>query len=330
MGKLGRFACIFTPMALTIASLVCLIIVALGGYNKDSSVSNSLYFFKANTSDINVSPDALKNLGLPKVVEDALVNQTGLVNATADAAAKAVGIKDFYHVTLWNYCAGEYKKNSTGGWKEDVTYCSERQKEFWFNPAEVWHLNNSVTDQFFNKELKNGLKAYKQVAKWMYVAYVVAVIATAAEVIVGISALFSRLGSLATTIVSTISSIFVLGFSLTATILYATLTGAFNTALKDYHIHGKMGKTMYIWAWLAVAFSWGAGLFWLFSSCCCSGRSDRIKGYNDKRGGTSYQRMPSPMPPFQPEYHGQQQHGVALNNMGNKNTAYEPFRHEHV
>ena len=310
---------------MTIASLVCLIVVATGGTNKDSSVSNSLYFFKANTSDINVSPDIRDKFNLPKnALTDALINQT------TDAATKALGIKDFYHVALWNYCAGDYKKNSTGGWEEDVTYCSDRQKEYWFNPADVWGLNNTVTDQFFDKELKDGLKAYKAVAKWMYIAYIVAVITTAAEIIVGISALFSRVGSLATTLVSTISSLFVLGFSLTATILYATLTGAFNEALKEYHIHGKMGRTMYVWAWLAVAFSWGAGLFWLFSSCCCSGRSDRIKGYNnDKHGGTQYQRMPSPMPPYQSDFHGQQ-HGVALNNMGGKNTAYEPFRHEGV
>ena len=314
-------------MVLTIASLVCLIIVAIGGTNKDSSVSNSLYFFRANTSDINVSPAIQDSLNLPhNSLTDALFNQS-TVN---DAATKALGIKDFYHVSLWNYCAGSYKKNSTGGWEEDVTYCSEKKAKFWFNPAEVWHLNSSVTEEHFTKALKDGLNAYKEVAKWMYVAYVVAIIATAAEIIVGISALFSRVGSLATTIVSTISSLFVLGFSLTASILYATLTGAFNTALKDYHIHGKMGTTMYIWAWLAVAFSWAAGIFWLFSSCCCSGRSDRIKGYNnDKHSGTQYQRMPSPMPSYQPDYHAQQ-HGVALNNMGGKNTAYEPFRHDGV
>ena len=321
MGKLGRFACIFTPMAMTIFSLVCLIIVATGGTNKDSSVTNGIYFFRANTSDINIAPSLQDTLNLPdNSLTDALFNQT------TDAATKALGIYDFYHVALWNYCAGSYKKNSTGGWEEDVTYCSDRKKEFWFNPVDVWHLNNTVTDKYFSTALKDGLKAYKTVAKWMYVAYIVATIATAAEILVGITALFSRVGSLATTIVSTVSSIFVIGFALTATILYASLTGAFNTALKDYHIHGSMGKTIYVWAWLAVVSSWGAGLFWMFSSCCCSGRSDRIKGYNqDKHSGTQYQRMPSPMPPYQPNYQSQE-HGVALNNMGGKNTAYEPFR----
>lgn len=325
MGKLGRFACVFTPMAMAITSLICLVIVATGGTNKDSDISNSLYFFRANTSDINVDAKAWDSLNLPdNDFTKALFNLTS--DKVTDAATTALGIKDFYHVGLWNYCAGNYKKNSSGGQEEEVTYCSDRRRKFWFNPVEVWHLNNSITDEFFDDGLKDGLKAYETVTKWMYVAYVVAMMATGAEIFVGISALFSRIGSIAATIVSLVSSIFVLGFSLTATVLYAGLTGAFNEALKEYHIHGSMGRTMYIWAWLAVAFSWGAGLFWTFSSCCCSGRSNRIKGYNDKSGGQKYQRMPSPMPPFQPDYHGQE-HGVALNNMGGKNTAYEPFRH---
>jgi hypothetical protein len=46
MGKLGRFACIFVPMALTIASLLCLLLVASGQLNKDMKVQRDLYFFK--------------------------------------------------------------------------------------------------------------------------------------------------------------------------------------------------------------------------------------------------------------------------------------------
>lgn len=45
MGKAGRFACIFTPMALTLASLVCLAIV-LSGQAYSNDLSKQLYFFK--------------------------------------------------------------------------------------------------------------------------------------------------------------------------------------------------------------------------------------------------------------------------------------------
>ncbi|KAL8714638.1 MAG: hypothetical protein Q9220_001587 [cf. Caloplaca sp. 1 TL-2023] len=283
MGKAGRFACIFTPMALTIASLICLVIVGLGGTNKNSDTYNNLYFFRANTTDINVDPS---DLNIPhNALTDALLNQT------TDVVKNAVGVKDFYHVSLWNYCSGDFDNGT-----DRVTFCSPRKNEFWFNPVEVWGLNNTGIDQIFSKELRNGLAAYKTTAKWMFIAYVVALVATIVEILVGFFALFSRWGSLATTIVSTISSLFVIGFALTATILYATLMGSFNDAVKKYNIHGSLGHSMYVVTWLAVAFSFGAGIFWLFSSCCCSGRSNRIKyGDNSGKNGT-YERVESPYP----------------------------------
>ena len=46
MGKLGRFACIFVPMALTIISLICLLMVASGQMNKDNKIQRDIYFMK--------------------------------------------------------------------------------------------------------------------------------------------------------------------------------------------------------------------------------------------------------------------------------------------
>ncbi|KAL6716636.1 hypothetical protein ACLMJK_006204 [Lecanora helva] len=344
MGKAGRFACIFTPMALTIASLICLIIVGLGGTNKNNSTYNNLYFFRADTSNIDLSsaiadlPDVAKNI---PGVDDVL-------DGTTKAATSALGIADVYHVSLWNYCSGDLKKNGSGGTTDDITFCSKHENEFWFNPVEVWHLNGTLTDHVLDKQIKDGLNTYKTVAKWMFIAYIVALISTIVEILVGILALFSRLGSLATTIISTISTLFVIAFALTSTILYSVLTGTFNDALKKWNIHGKMGHNIYVTVWLAVVFSLGAGLFWLFSSCCCSGRSDRIKGYGDgptrrkfrdEQGPYQYERVESPVrggqgygaPPYQsgPGYQPpHSHHGVPLGNVGNKSTAYEPFRHE--
>ncbi len=341
MGKAGRFACIFTPMALTIASLVCLIIVALGGTNKNNSSFNNLYFFRANTSDITINPS---DLNLPDSVTANLpAGAASILDGTTKAATSALGVAEFYHISLWNYCSGSFTKNSTGGVSDHVTYCSPHQNEFWFNPVEVWHLNNTVVDQLLSKELKAGLNTYKTVAKWMFIAFIVALISTIVEILVGFFALFSRWGSLATTIVSTISTFFVIAFALTSTILYATLTGTFNNALKKYNIHGNMGHSVYVTVWLAVAFSLAAGLFWLFSSCCCSGRSERIKGYGDgpsrrkfrdEQGPYQYERVESPLrggqgygAPYQtPNAH----HGMPLGNVGTKGTAYEPFRHENA
>jgi hypothetical protein len=52
MGKAGRFACILTPLLLTLASLICFVIVMLGqtpwkGNNAPATaLGRELYFFK--------------------------------------------------------------------------------------------------------------------------------------------------------------------------------------------------------------------------------------------------------------------------------------------
>jgi hypothetical protein len=54
MGKAGRFACIFTPMLLTLASLICIVLVGLGGTNKNMAAFDSLYFFKVSVCPIAI------------------------------------------------------------------------------------------------------------------------------------------------------------------------------------------------------------------------------------------------------------------------------------
>jgi hypothetical protein len=54
MGKIGRIACIATPMAMTIASLLLLIVVFLGGMSKTDANLSSLYYFKVSLNDTAV------------------------------------------------------------------------------------------------------------------------------------------------------------------------------------------------------------------------------------------------------------------------------------
>jgi len=93
------------------------------------------------------------------------------------------------------------------------------------------------------------------------------------ELLVGISAVFSRLGSCITSLISGVSTLFTIAASVTATALFAVLTGLFNTTLKGYEVHATLGTRMLAVTWIAVVFSLASGLFWALSSCCCSGDS---------------------------------------------------------
>jgi hypothetical protein len=55
MGKLGRIACIATPMALSLGSLICLIIVFLGGLNKNDAGLTDLYYVKVRSAVMSLA-----------------------------------------------------------------------------------------------------------------------------------------------------------------------------------------------------------------------------------------------------------------------------------
>jgi len=315
MGRAGRVACIFTPFALSAASLVCLILVGLG--NRSKSSLNDFYFFKADLRNFTSAPnfDLIPGTNLDNTV----------LNAALQAAKQDLKIEDFYTVGLWNYCKGNWTNNE---WKYD--YCSPAKSEYWFNPVEVWGLNNTGVDNLFPKALKDGLNVYKHVAKWMFITYVVAFIATCLTLVIGISAIFSRWGSFVTTMFAGVASIFLLAASILATALYASLKGSFNDVLKDYGIKGSLGGPIYRATWIGWVFSAAAGFFWLLSVCCCSGRSPYHKDRNNRRMTVektpyTYERVGSPYMGQSSNKGGQ---SVPLQPMAGKESAYEPFRHE--
>ena len=118
-------------------------------------------------------------------------------------AASTKELKDFYLVGLWNYCEGDTDDKG----KETITYCSPRQKNFWFNPIDAWQLKNTTAQKLFpDDKMEKTLDTYHKVAGWMFSAFVIAICLTAAEFVVGIFAIFSRWGSLVTTFVSSVSS----------------------------------------------------------------------------------------------------------------------------
>lgn len=308
MGKGGRIACIFLPYLLSIGALVCLILVGLGS-TKSTSPLNDIYFIRMD----------LKDLSLGAVDKDSKLDALDKGLKIAKDAGK---LHDFYTVGLWNHCYGQYKND-----KYEVQKCTEKKAKYWFDPVEVWDLPDQVED-LFPKSLDKGLTSYRRVAKWLFIAYVIAFVANVVQLLIGITAIFSRWGSFATTIVGGVASLFTILASVTASALYGILTGAIKGGLKDLKITASMGGRMFAITWIAVAFTVAAGIFWIFSVCCCSGRSPY--NHKDKRGRGvvaektpyTYERVTSPYGNPAP---GQ---NVPMHNMpARQDMAYEPYRH---
>jgi len=286
-----------------------------GNNAPSTALGRDLYFFKADTSGFTADPDN----AFQHIPDNVNIDNNLLAALQGSASSKE--LKDFYQVGLWSYCEGDKDKDG----KETITYCSARKFNFWFDPFHVWELKDTSAQKVLGEDLQRGLEKYKKAAGWMTWAFVIALILTAVEFVIGFFAIFSRWGSLVTTIVSTAQTVFILAAAGTATAMYAALASVFHTVLKPYNINASLGSKMLSVLWLGVAFSVASGFFWLISVCCCSGKSPHKKVVVEKTPYT-YERVASPA------FGGGQQHtgykGAAGH--GTSGTAYEPFRQQHV
>ncbi|KAF7716841.1 Uncharacterized protein PECH_006980 [Penicillium ucsense] len=337
MGKAGRIACIFTPYVLTIASLICIIMVGLGCTKSSSSTLNDLYFMRINLKDIS-------SQGSQTVTEiETILNDYGISGVSASQVSDVLGklqadssLADFYQIGLWGYCDGkEDSHNAT-----TVTECSKPQSEFYFDPFAVWGLNSSTVKDELPSEYNKIMNVYKTVSKWMFIAYIVAFAVTIAELVVGFFAICSRWGSCVTTLFAVLAFLFTTAASVTATVLFSIFKSSLGPTLKAYGIQVSMGTNMFAATWLAVAFSLGALIFWTFSVCCCSGRSpyghrNEIKSRNltNEKAPYTYEPLGAGQTPYGHQQHTSYPppvaHGGDLSKSHNnqRSSAYEPFRH---
>jgi hypothetical protein len=228
-------------MLLTLASLITFIIVVMGqmpwkGNNAPvTALGRDLYFFKADTSNITLDQKTI----LDKLPENVPMPSSDILDAIQGTANSGV-LKDFYQVGLFSYCEGD-RDEKTG--KETITYCSPRKFQFYFNPMEVWQLKNTSIQNVLGEDFDKGMNVYKKVAGWMNWAFVITLILTAAEFVIGIFAIFSRWGSLVTTIVSSAQTVFAIAAAATATAIYTTLLTAFKSVLAPLSKFPKLHHT---------------------------------------------------------------------------------------
>jgi len=319
MGKAGRFACILTPMLLTLASLCCVLIVMIGGTNKNSGMISGLYFLRIDTRFI----DTPENIDLiPGTDWD---NQ--LLKSGFNATASELGLDDFYTSSLWNYCSGK-----VSGDKWDINNCGKPSASYSFDPIRILDVEAEGKDVNFPDSVKKVSKAVSAASKVMLAMYVLGTISTIITFAVGWFGLLSRWGSCVTTIFADIAFFFLLTASIISTALYVSIREAFNKALKEFSVNAQINRQMFTITWLSVAFSLGACIFWMLSTCCCSGRRSRVMGTDHKGKGKSsspigggkagYERIATP-------YHGGSGSGTKpMSEVGKKQAAgYEPFRH---
>ncbi|KJZ71469.1 hypothetical protein HIM_09108 [Hirsutella minnesotensis 3608] len=269
----GRYICVSVPFVLTIASLIALLVATLSGVTH-----NNLYIFRVNITELSIDPSSAGKLS--SLVSGA--TGINIPNVRADTAsnnitAAKLGLKDVYDVTLWGYCG-----TSHDGKRE----CTKAQFD-WASHE----LNTTWTENFGSAagvkiklpdEIKGALEAFRHLSKWTEVAFIVALIAVALEIVVGLFSGCSRAVSCVTWFTAGIAAVLVGLAAALATATSAVVVGAVEGAARNYGVDGTIGNGFLAASWIAFAFAVGAAFFWLFTICCCKPEHRSRSG---RRGG---------------------------------------------
>ncbi|KAK2623832.1 hypothetical protein QTJ16_007013 [Diplocarpon rosae] len=337
----GRFVCVAVPFGLSLASLVCLLIVMLAGVT-----NKGLYMFEIKTQNLSISSSTLLNLVDLTKRDDSLSALTvaGLSsNEDTNITASELGLADKYRVSMWNYCA-------TTGSDRNCTKPKYNWAASQLNTSVLEETASSISGGSVSlpSELKTALKTFKNVSRWTQIVYLCAIVNCAAVVFLGVFGFCSRVGSCLTFITSGIAALTIVIASVMSTVSTSLIIAAVKSTTKSYGVKGSINTSFIVTTWFAAAFSIGAALFWLVSSCCCASSHD--SGSVHKSRGLSAQEKILPTGAYQRVddsthfnngfagqhngvYDGQQntEYGVPMANVKpvarGGNGAYEPYSH---
>jgi hypothetical protein len=301
---------------------MCIVVVMLAGVT-----NNGLFLFSTDTKNLSISVADLSSLH--RRADHMALSGSAITNAiasggnikTTNITAADIGLYDSYTVSLWNYCY------TTGGTKT----CMPAKFDWASDSINIINNLTSLAAQnganFTAPTLVNAVKTFSQVVKWTEIVYIIAGVLAALELVVGLFAFCSRVGSCCTFIVSGFFTTAIIAAAGMSTTLAVIVVGAVS-ALKQYGVSAAFNTSFLAISWLAAAFAVAAGLFWLFSICCCKGGSSKRHskaGHGEKVGHGGYQRVNDP---FLPQHgHGHQETGYIPPSHHVPAQKYEPYSH---
>ncbi|GAB1313927.1 SUR7/PalI family-domain-containing protein [Madurella fahalii] len=248
-----------------VLSWIFLVLVLIGN-TYPRAVLNSIYFFKLDLADI-----------IPMSVPNAR-----LINSIA----QSIGLHDFYQVGLWNFCEGY---ENVG-----LTYCSEPQTLYWFNPVEILmsELLAGATIAL-PTQIITILSVLRISSQIMFGFFFTACILTFFLIFLSPFAVSSKWVSLPLAFTSFLSMMLALSASAVATAISLAFKYAAE-AQSELNIRAEVGVKMFAFMWLATGFSIWAFAVHAGMGCCCVSRRDLRTGRRTIRAGEVQRREVSP------------------------------------
>jgi hypothetical protein len=272
----GRFLCVGMPVLLVTAAIVSMLIATLSGV-----AHNRLYLFSLDTENITVSHASLGNfkdrLGID--LPGDFVEGDG-----KNVTAKELKLAKSYDVNLFGYCWVEMESGDRHCTDAKFDWASES-----LNSTYIENLNKGLD---LPEEVEGALKAFVKFSKYTQVAAIVALIALGLELVVGVFSNFSRAISCITWLIAGIATTLTGVAATLATVQAAVVIGTVEATAKWYGAKGSINGRYLATVWISFAFALAAGMFWIFTICCCkpdhsSRKSKRGSSSNEKMFGTS-------------------------------------------
>lgn len=336
MGGVGRVLCVALPFILTAVSLVTLLIVGLAGIT-----GSNLSLFEVAPRDLSINLSDLQKLDLSgtkarRDIRGLGSSVTGAIDAVShtNITAAQLNLADKYNFYLWNFVEV----------RGDVTTKTSPK----FNYASNFTDTSSVGDLAAGtgitvtvpQAVQDGLKLFSTLIKWTQIVFVVAIVATALALLVGLFGFCSRIGSCGTWIISSISTAAIIGFATLATVTATSVVGVLTGVAKPFGVTSSVSTAWLSIIWFGVAAAVASVFFWLLTVCCCAssgGKGNRHSNNAEKlTGSKGYQPVRDPFgneayAGQQSGIYNQQQYAIPLSNVKtNRAEAYEPYSHHAV
>ncbi|TPX17972.1 uncharacterized protein E0L32_011973 [Thyridium curvatum] len=271
MGNVGRFFCVALPIALTAASLIALLVGGLAGIG-----NTGLYMFDVDLKNMSISPAEITSL-VDKVtnkrhVADLFESATANVDASSAPALTNnitypdLSLAERYQINVWNYC---YKdaEGKTQCTKAKFNWAQDSLNKSTSNVEALMTLSGQKVQ--LPKEIKDAVSLFTNMIKWTEVVFIIAYVALGVELLMGVFANCSRAISCCTWVFAGFATVAVIAAAGMATGVSLVVVGAVKASAKVYGVQAALNSRFLAAVWIAAAFALAAGLFWMFTICCC-------------------------------------------------------------
>ncbi|CBX91946.1 hypothetical protein IAQ61_000153 [Plenodomus lingam] len=234
-------------------AVIFLILVNIGGVS-NRPVIRDWYFIRLDLSE--VVPASVPNFALINTI------------------AQTLGLHDFYQVGMWGYCEG-YEG-------QGVTFCSEPETLYWFNPVEIIS-NQLLAGASINlpADINDILELIKLASQWMFGLFLTGTLLSFVLIFLMPISVYTRWLTLFVSLLALLNALIVTAAAVIATVMFIIFRNTIG-GVQELNIGADVGTTLFAFMWIASAFAIFAGLVQVGLCCCCASRRDVKKG--KKRG----------------------------------------------